>query len=54
MATVLIVDDEPGVREGLVRAVGGKGHRTVAASSLAEARRRWGARNSTACCSTYG
>ncbi|MGD0529695.1 MAG: sigma 54-interacting transcriptional regulator, partial [Polyangiaceae bacterium] len=38
MATVLIVDDEPGVRDGLVRAVGSKGHRTVAAASLAEAR----------------
>jgi DNA-binding NtrC family response regulator len=38
MATVLIVDDEPGVREGLVRAVGSKGHRTVAAASLEEAR----------------
>src|ERR1700734_4111128 len=38
MATVLIVDDEPRVREGLVRAVASKGHRTVAASSLAEAR----------------
>jgi DNA-binding NtrC family response regulator len=38
MATVLIVDDEPGVREGLVRAVASKGHRTVAAASLAEAR----------------
>lgn len=38
MATVLIVDDEPGVREGLVRAVASKGHRTVAAASLGEAR----------------
>src|ERR1017187_10012270 len=38
MATVLIVDDEPGVREGLVRAVASRGHRTVPASSLAEAR----------------
>jgi DNA-binding NtrC family response regulator len=38
MATVLIVDDEPGIREGLVRAVASKGHRTEAASSLAEAR----------------
>jgi len=36
---VLIVDDEAGVREGLVRAVASKGHRTVAASSLLEARR---------------
>src|SRR5580704_16441645 len=39
MATVLIVDDEAGVREGLVRAVASKGHRTVAAASLEEARR---------------
>jgi two-component system, NtrC family, response regulator AtoC len=38
MATVLIVDDEPGVRDGLVRAVATKGHRTVAAAGLAEAR----------------
>ncbi|HEX3345134.1 MAG TPA: sigma-54 dependent transcriptional regulator [Polyangiaceae bacterium] len=38
MARVLIVDDEPGVREGLVRAVASRGHRTVAASSLEEAR----------------
>src|SRR5580692_2204156 len=38
MATVLIVDDETGIREGLGRAVASKGHRTVAASSLAEAR----------------
>ena len=38
MATVLIVDDEPGVREGLVRAVASRGYRTVPASSLAEAR----------------
>ena len=38
MTTVLIVDDEAGVREGLVRAVASKGHATVAAASLAEAR----------------
>src|ERR1700722_2487934 len=39
MAVVLIVDDEAGVREGLVRAVASKGHRTVPAASLLEARR---------------
>jgi DNA-binding NtrC family response regulator len=38
MATVLIVDDETSIREGLVRAVSSKGHRTVAAASIAEAR----------------
>ena len=38
MATVLIVDDEPGVREGLVRAVSGRGHRALPVSSLADAR----------------
>ena len=38
MATVLIVDDETGIREGLARAVASRGHGTVAASSLAEAR----------------
>ena len=38
MATVLIVDDEPGVLEGLVRAVSSKGHRTVPCPSLAAAR----------------
>ena len=37
-ATVLIVDDEKGVREGLVRAVASRGHRTVPVASLAEAR----------------
>jgi DNA-binding NtrC family response regulator len=37
-AAVLIVDDERGVREGLVRAVASRGHRTVPAASLAEAR----------------
>src|SRR3984957_18924293 len=37
-AAVLIVDDETGVREGLVRAVASRGHRTVPAASLAEAR----------------
>jgi DNA-binding NtrC family response regulator len=35
---VLIVDDETGVREGLVRAVASRGYRTVAAASLADAR----------------
>ncbi len=38
-ATVLIVEDEPGVREGLVGAVEKLGHRALAAASLAEARR---------------
>jgi DNA-binding NtrC family response regulator len=38
MGRVLIVDDEPGVREGLVRAVASRSHRPVAASSLGEAR----------------
>jgi DNA-binding NtrC family response regulator len=38
MASVLIVDDEPGVREGLVRAVTSKGHRAVPVPSLAGAR----------------
>src|SRR5450755_3720781 len=42
MPTVLIVDDERGVREGLVRAVASAGHRTVAASSIAEAREALG------------
>jgi DNA-binding NtrC family response regulator len=35
---VLIVDDEQGVREGLVRAVKSRGHETTAAASLAAAR----------------
>ncbi len=38
MGTVLVVDDEKGVREGLGRAVESKGHRAVLASSLEEAR----------------
>jgi DNA-binding NtrC family response regulator len=38
MARVLIVDDEPGVREGLARAVTGRGHTAVPVPSLAEAR----------------
>ncbi len=37
-AAVLIVDDETGVREGLVRAVASRGYRTVPAASLADAR----------------
>jgi DNA-binding NtrC family response regulator len=37
-ASVLIVDDETSIREGLVRAVASRGHRTVPAASLAEAR----------------
>jgi len=36
--TVLIVEDDTSVREGLVRAVGSKGHRTVAATGVVEAR----------------
>jgi DNA-binding NtrC family response regulator len=39
MSTVLIVDDEPGVRDGLARAVATKGHRPLPVASLAEARR---------------
>jgi DNA-binding NtrC family response regulator len=38
MARVLIVDDEPGVREGLARAVTGRGHEAVPVPSLAAAR----------------
>src|ERR1700722_14803940 len=38
MAIVLIVEDEASVREGLVRAVATKGHRTVAAAGIVEAR----------------
>jgi DNA-binding NtrC family response regulator len=38
MGSVLIVDDEPGVREGLVRAVTSRGHRALPVPSLAEAR----------------
>jgi len=38
MARVLIVDDEPGVRDGLVRAVTGRGHEALPVPSLAEAR----------------
>ncbi len=38
MATILIVDDEPGIRDGLSRAVTGRGHRALPVPSLAEAR----------------
>jgi DNA-binding NtrC family response regulator len=37
--TVLIVEDEPGIREGLTAAAEGLGHRALAAPSLADARR---------------
>ncbi len=39
MSQVLIVEDEPGLREGLVSAVETLGHRAVAAPGLGEARR---------------
>jgi DNA-binding NtrC family response regulator len=38
VATVLVIDDERGVREGLCRAVSAAGHRSVAASGVVEAR----------------
>ena len=38
MGTVLIVDDEAGIRDGLARAVGSKGHKAVLAATLGEAR----------------
>jgi DNA-binding NtrC family response regulator len=38
MGTVLIVDDEAGIRDGLARAVGSKGHKAVLAANLGEAR----------------
>jgi len=38
MPTVLIVDDEKSIREGLTRAIGRAGHQTIAAASLSEAR----------------
>jgi two-component system response regulator AtoC len=38
MSHVLIVEDDNGVREGLVRAVASKGHRTTAAPGIAEAK----------------
>jgi DNA-binding NtrC family response regulator len=40
MSAVLVVEDEPGVREGLITAVERLGHRGVPAASLAEARSR--------------
>ena len=43
MTTILIVDDERGVREGLVRAVESAGHRAIAATGIAEARKALGA-----------
>ena len=39
MGNVLVVDDESAIRDGLVRAVGSKGHRALSAGSLREARR---------------
>ncbi|AKT37330.1 sigma-54-dependent transcriptional regulator [Chondromyces crocatus] len=38
MSTILIVDDEKGIRDGLATAVARVGHRAVTAQSLAEAR----------------
>ena len=38
MATVLVIDDERGVREGLCRAVSSAGHRAVPAAGVSEAR----------------
>jgi DNA-binding NtrC family response regulator len=38
MPTVLIVDDEKSIRDGLARAIGRAGHQTVVAANLAEAR----------------
>jgi DNA-binding NtrC family response regulator len=38
VGTVLIVDDEPGVRDGLARAVTSAGHRPLVAASRADAR----------------
>ncbi|MGZ3405164.1 MAG: response regulator, partial [Polyangia bacterium] len=43
-ALVLIVEDEPGVREGLVGAVERLGYSAAAAASLAEARQELSAR----------
>ncbi|EYF03803.1 sigma-54-dependent transcriptional regulator [Chondromyces apiculatus] len=40
MSTILIVDDEKGIRDGLATAVARVGHRAVTAPSLAEARAR--------------
>jgi DNA-binding NtrC family response regulator len=38
MATVLVIDDERGVREGLCRAIASAGHKTLPAGGLTEAR----------------
>ncbi|MBI2392592.1 MAG: sigma-54-dependent Fis family transcriptional regulator [Deltaproteobacteria bacterium] len=38
MPTVLVVDDERAIREGLVRAIGSAGHRVVAAAGVRDAR----------------
>src|SRR6185295_19280090 len=40
MSAVLIVEDEPGLREGLASAVGTLGHRVLEAAGIAEARAR--------------
>jgi len=40
MGVVLVVDDEPGIRDGLARAVASKGHEVVVAGGLGEARER--------------
>ena len=49
---VLIVEDEPGLREGLVGAVETLGYRALPAAGLAEARRLFAAEPRTASCST--
>ncbi|MDI1446295.1 sigma-54 dependent transcriptional regulator [Polyangium sp. 6x1] len=49
MSTVLIVDDEKGIRLGLATALARVGHTTVAAASLAEARTRLAEPNSFDC-----
>jgi DNA-binding NtrC family response regulator len=38
VGTVLVVDDEAGIRDGLARAVASKGHRAVVAGGIGEAR----------------
>ena len=35
MGVVLVVDDEPGIRDGLARAVASKGHEAVVAAGIA-------------------
>jgi len=40
MSAVLIVEDEPGLREGLASAVGTLGHRVLEAAGIAEARKQ--------------